>query len=679
MLVRPRPLIGSAAAALALVATALVAGPPSANADDPSAPTVQTIVVDPASGGRTFDGIGAISGGGGTSRLLVDYPEPQRSQVLDYLFKPGVGAELDIFKVEIGGDTHTSNGAEPSHEREDGVIDCNRGYNWWMMREAKKRNPDIVLYGLAWGAPGWFDYHSADGMRYMIDYLDCAKQHHLQIDYLGGRNERNLEPGYFIDLRAALNANGYQDVKIVAADEAGFGVVSELKQDAAFREAVDVVGIHYPCSVTRCTPNQDAKDLGLPLWASESGWNHYLTGAKRLGSEINHQYVDSRMTAFINWPVSYSWYPTVQYQNSGLLKANEPWSGYYDVGTSLWTVAQTSQFTAPGWQYVDSASTYLAGNVGTVATLQDPETGDWSAVIETTAATTPQTLRFEVGTGLQTAALQKWSTELENPDPTTWFAHDPAADPVVTDGAFEVTVQPNSVTTVSTVAGHKTVTTTPPSAPQPYFSQSFNGFEKGVSPTWFSDMEGAFETAKCPVAPAAAGSGDKPQGKCLSQVISSKPNVWMRTPYPVTLVGDITWDDYTVGTDVLLQDAGQVALAGRIVNEYNSTKLPRWNTWMGYYVWLGRDGAWRLEVNLPQDSVNKGATKVLASGTGAGFDPDVWHRVKLDFDGDAITAVLDGHDLATVHDATYAAGQTGFAVDTWARATFEDYAATPHA
>ena len=80
---------------------------------------------------------------------------------------------------------------------------------------------------------------------------------------------------------------------------------------------------------------------------------------------------------------------------------------------------------------------------------------------------------------------------------------------------------------------------------------------------------------------------------------------------------------------------------------------------MGYYVWLGRDGAWRLEVNLPQDSVNKGATKVLASGTVAGFDPDVWHRVKLDFDGDAITAVLDGHDLATVHDATYAAGQTG--------------------
>jgi galactosylceramidase len=30
-----------------------------------------------------------------------------------------------------------------------------RGYEWWLMTEAKKRNPDIVLYGLPWGFPGW--------------------------------------------------------------------------------------------------------------------------------------------------------------------------------------------------------------------------------------------------------------------------------------------------------------------------------------------------------------------------------------------------------------------------------------------------------------------------------------------------------------------------------------------
>ena len=31
----------------------------------------------------------------------------------------------------------------------------NRGYEWWLMTQAKARNPNIKLYGLAWGAPGW--------------------------------------------------------------------------------------------------------------------------------------------------------------------------------------------------------------------------------------------------------------------------------------------------------------------------------------------------------------------------------------------------------------------------------------------------------------------------------------------------------------------------------------------
>ena len=47
----------------------------------------------------TFDGIGGLSGGGATSRLLIDYKEPQRSQILDYLFKPNFGASLQILKV----------------------------------------------------------------------------------------------------------------------------------------------------------------------------------------------------------------------------------------------------------------------------------------------------------------------------------------------------------------------------------------------------------------------------------------------------------------------------------------------------------------------------------------------------------------------------------------------------
>src|SRR5690606_14605494 len=107
---------------------------------------MQRVVIDGASGGRTFDGIGGVSAGG-SSRLLIDYPEPERSQILDYLFKPGYGAAIQILKVEIGGDMNGTVGSEASHMREPDEINGDRGYEWWLMTEARKRNPDIKLAG----------------------------------------------------------------------------------------------------------------------------------------------------------------------------------------------------------------------------------------------------------------------------------------------------------------------------------------------------------------------------------------------------------------------------------------------------------------------------------------------------------------------------------------------------
>lgn len=52
--------------------------------------------------GPAFDGIGALSGGGGVTRLLVDYPTPLQQDIFDILFKPNAGASLQIIKVEIG-------------------------------------------------------------------------------------------------------------------------------------------------------------------------------------------------------------------------------------------------------------------------------------------------------------------------------------------------------------------------------------------------------------------------------------------------------------------------------------------------------------------------------------------------------------------------------------------------
>ena len=47
-----------------------------------AAPSTSYSIDDTAGPYRTFDGIGGLSGGGATSVLLRDYPEPQRTQIL---------------------------------------------------------------------------------------------------------------------------------------------------------------------------------------------------------------------------------------------------------------------------------------------------------------------------------------------------------------------------------------------------------------------------------------------------------------------------------------------------------------------------------------------------------------------------------------------------------------------
>src|SRR5690606_10660083 len=171
--------------------------------------TAQNIVIDGQNIGLTFDGIGALSAGG-SSRLLYDYPEKERNQLLDYLFKPGYGAALHLLKVEIGSDTNSTSGSEPGHERKKGEVVYDLGYEWWLMKEAKKRNPDIKLAALAWGAPAWArspedgGFYSQESIEFYLTWLDCAEQHGLQIDYLGGWNERGLNENWYIGLKKAL-------------------------------------------------------------------------------------------------------------------------------------------------------------------------------------------------------------------------------------------------------------------------------------------------------------------------------------------------------------------------------------------------------------------------------------------------------------------------------------------
>ena len=59
---------------------------PAAAAVVDASPAASSYAVDALAADPRFDGVGAISGGGGQTVLLPAYPAKQRAEVLDYLF-----------------------------------------------------------------------------------------------------------------------------------------------------------------------------------------------------------------------------------------------------------------------------------------------------------------------------------------------------------------------------------------------------------------------------------------------------------------------------------------------------------------------------------------------------------------------------------------------------------------
>lgn len=656
------------ACAVATVAASTVAAAGPAEAAVPEA-AATAVALNGSIAGRTFDGVGAISGGGGNSRLLIDYPEPQRSQILDYLFKPAYGAAVQLLKLEIGGDANSTDGAEPSHEHVRGDLNCNVGYEFWLGEQAVARNPGIKLVALPWAAPGWIgggNFWSQDMIDYDISWLNCAKGHGLTIDYLGGWNERGHDSGWYKMLRSSLNAAGYGSVQIVG-DDSGWGMADEFAADPALRSAVGVLGNHYVCGylsqADSCSTTQNARSSGKPLWASEFGSQDDNDGVVPYIRTVNRGYLDAELTGYMNWPLIAAITPNLPYATVGLMDAGSPWSGAYRVGKNLWANAHYGQFTRPGWRYLNgSASGYLGGDRanGSYVSLKSPNNSDYSTIYETSGTTSTQTVNVTVSGGLSTGTVHVWSTNMGSSNPAEHFVKQ--ADIAPAGGAYSLTLQPNRIYTLTTTTGQGKGTAASPATsalPLPY-SDTYDSYPNRGMAKYFQTMQGAYEIRDC-----AAGRS----GRCLQQVVPVKPINWQDDSDAYGLIGDTTWSDYTVSTDVNMQQAGTVTLLGRA----NTQLRPQYKQ-AGYQLRLSNTGAWSIARNS-----SSGVLTTLVSGTRAALGLDSWHRLSLGFSGNRITAAVDGTTLGTTTDTTYTAGQVGFGVVGYQTDQFDNLTVAPNA
>ena len=600
--------------------------------------------------GRTFEGLGAVSAGA-SSRLLIDYPEPQRSEILDYLFKPDFGASLQHLKVEIGGDVNSTDGTEPSHMRSRDDENYERGYEWWLMKEAKKRNPDIIFDCLAWGAPGWIgggNFYSQDMADYVVKFIHGAKKvHDIDITYTGVWNEMPWNKEWVKLLRRTLDSNGLKNVTIVAADQydaSKWEAAKMAREDPEFDRALGVVGAHYPEGGSP----EYARKSGKRLWSSEDGskpgdWR----SAMRIARLYNRNYVGGRMTKTLVWSPIASFYDNLPYARTGHMLANEPWSGHYVVEPAIWITAHTTQFAKPGWKYIDSACRMIDG--GSVVVMKSPDGKELSVMVETIDAKQPQTLVIRPE-GMPLRPLEVWFTNEQQQ-----FVKLQPLTPK--DGAYTINVEPGSLYTLTTTSGQVKGATNPPaSQPFPFpYKEDFESTGAGKTPRYFSDSSGAYEVV-------ARKDG---KGKALRQVMPALGIRWMHpNPLPQTLIGSRFWRDYQVSAGVLVEKSGAVKFFGR-VGDLDQGGQPA----TGYCLTVGTSGDWDLSTTFWQ-APKKSVTQSLATGK-TEFKADTWHKLRLVFHGEKITAFINGEPVAEVSDTTQPEGSVALGGD-WCHAQFDN-------
>jgi galactosylceramidase len=616
----------------------------------------QAIPINGADSGRTFDGVGGVSGGCATSNILRDYPEPQRSQILDYLFKPDFGANLSALYVEIGGDC-TTNGTEPSHMHSRADTNFQRGYEWWIINEAKKRNPGITLDGVAWGCPGWIgngNFWSQDMCDYYATWIKGLKSTWgYDMDAIGCRNESGVNTSFVKMFRTTLNNDGLTKVKIHAFDNwqaDKYDFVSQFATDAALNSAVDIIGAHTTWKAQTTggvMAPAAAKNSGKPIYDTEEhAVMDGINGATNIVNAVNENYIDNRVTKVVFWFLIGSLPPVVYLNMYGsypaLMDADQPWCGFYDIKMGLWGFAHYGQFTKAGWKFLNSACGNFPGG-GTHVALKSPNDSDFSIIIETKGVTASQTASFAISGGLPAnKTLCVWRT-----NSTAQFIKQ--SDITPTNGSLTITIDPNSIYSISTTTGQQkgafaTAIPASKSFPFPYY-ENYDHYSDpkafGYLPHYQADICGVFEITDRP---------DK-TGKCLRQVVTTKASSWTPEWMPYSLIGDASWTNYDVSVDVYFDNGGSASVMGRVPTTGGGLAAdPK-----GYYLRLASTGAWACYAAL---NTNAAGTS-LATGT-VTLTANQWNNLKLRFSGTTITGFINSVQVFTKTDNLYGAGAVGF-------------------
>jgi hypothetical protein len=220
-------------------------------------------------------------------------------------------------------------------------------------------------------------------------------------------------------------------------------------------------------------------------------------------------------------------------------------------------------------------------------------------------------------------------------------------------------MQPGYIYTVTTTTGQGKGTATSPAnhaLALPY-SDNYDGYGNGTEAKYMSDMQGSFEAQPC--------SGRT--GQCLQQMAPVKPIEWQDDSDTYSLIGDTTWSNYTVNSDVYLRSAGTTELLGRA----NTQQRPQ-SHMNAYYFRIRDTGQWWIE-----KMYTDGSNHTLATGTTTALGTQTWHKLSFTFQGTQISAAVDGNQVGSVTDSSFLSGQAGLGIQGYRTDQFDNLSITP--
>jgi hypothetical protein len=518
----------------------------------------------------------------------------------------------------------------------------------------------------------------------------------------------------------------YNRIGVVISDEASLGSFGDdMVSDASLRSAVSVAAYHYnPHDDGAGSYTRLAQDFDKEVWNSEAqatfGNSSFRpnnnmreptvagTGiggrnsALEMGNTIIKGFVNSRRTNFVYQPAIGAFYEGGQYAFKELLSARDPWSGWlhYDVAVDI--LRHFSWFAKTGWEDAGntagiwravpeasftgaSGTNPVVGRNGTPSylTLAAPDKRHFSTVFmnDSEYARTYRLQAVDMAyTG--TPSLERWETRAADPGEAFNANYMRYLGKVSAGagGVYSVTVEPNSVVTVTTLAnrskpayrvplpveGERTVLDVNGSRDNVLHADDFDysrkrvpvigrdgrivgtesfvasrGGAKSAIPLYASDRNGAFE------AYLPDGSRNYVLRQQLDQSIMGLGGAW-NSGDAVTRIGDSRWLNYQASVDVSFENAStqggaNYALIG-VREQHGDVGAP-------YKLRFSFDGGWQLLVN--NTAVASGN---VVSGEGGvtipGFDTahDAWHNIAIRAAGDTVTALLDGVPLASHTD-----------------------------